>query len=176
MSVCKKCRTFAPANAETPLGEMVEWSITAVLKTAVLRGTGGSNPSLSALRSLLISAGFFDFNLTLKSQRSRKFRLLPLSAAILRKICCVRSLLRLTQCRLLENKFMQCIDIAPARHSSSKLGSALAHSQCSQTSGLMSSDDPNGRPQHWKIAQALLLLKIASKELFQHKIVYHAEK
>ena len=27
---------------------MVEWSITAVLKTAVLRGTGGSNPSLSA--------------------------------------------------------------------------------------------------------------------------------
>ena len=31
-------------------GEMVEWSITAVLKTAVLRGTGGSNPSLSANR------------------------------------------------------------------------------------------------------------------------------
>ena len=30
------------------IGEMVEWSITAVLKTAVLRGTGGSNPSLSA--------------------------------------------------------------------------------------------------------------------------------
>ena len=29
---------------------MVEWSITAVLKTAVLRGTGGSNPSLSAER------------------------------------------------------------------------------------------------------------------------------
>ena len=29
-------------------GEMVEWSITAVLKTAVLQGTGGSNPSLSA--------------------------------------------------------------------------------------------------------------------------------
>ena len=29
-------------------GEMVEWSITAGLKTAVLRGTGGSNPSLSA--------------------------------------------------------------------------------------------------------------------------------
>lgn len=30
-------------------GEMVEWSITAVLKTAVPRGTGGSNPSLSAI-------------------------------------------------------------------------------------------------------------------------------
>ena len=28
---------------------MVEWSITTVLKTVVLRGTGGSNPSLSAL-------------------------------------------------------------------------------------------------------------------------------
>ena len=27
---------------------MVEWSITTVLKTVVLRGTGGSNPSLSA--------------------------------------------------------------------------------------------------------------------------------
>ena len=30
---------------------MVEWSITAVLKTAVLRGTGGSNPSLSAKKN-----------------------------------------------------------------------------------------------------------------------------
>ena len=29
-------------------GEMVEWSITPVLKTGVPRGTGGSNPSLSA--------------------------------------------------------------------------------------------------------------------------------
>ena len=29
-------------------GEMGEWFIPAVLKTAVLRGTGGSNPSLSA--------------------------------------------------------------------------------------------------------------------------------
>ena len=31
-------------------GEMAEWSIAAVLKTVVLRGTGGSNPSLSAKR------------------------------------------------------------------------------------------------------------------------------
>ena len=30
------------------LGEMVEWSITVVLKTIELRGSGGSNPSLSA--------------------------------------------------------------------------------------------------------------------------------
>ena len=29
-------------------GEVAEWSIAAVLKTVVLRGTGGSNPSLSA--------------------------------------------------------------------------------------------------------------------------------
>ena len=29
-------------------GEVVEWSITAVLKTAVQQCTGGSNPSLSA--------------------------------------------------------------------------------------------------------------------------------
>ena len=28
---------------------MVEWSITPVLKTGVPRGTGGSNPSLSAI-------------------------------------------------------------------------------------------------------------------------------
>ena len=34
------------------IGEMVEWSITTVLKTVVLRGTGGSNPSLSALGTL----------------------------------------------------------------------------------------------------------------------------
>ena len=62
-----------PQTRKDPPGEMVEWSITAVLKTAVLRGTGGSNPSLSALRSLLISAGFFDFNLTLKSLKSQIF-------------------------------------------------------------------------------------------------------
>ena len=31
---------------------MAEWSIAAVLKTVVLRGTGGSNPSLSAANNL----------------------------------------------------------------------------------------------------------------------------
>ena len=30
------------------VGEMAEWSIAAVLKTVELRGSGGSNPSLSA--------------------------------------------------------------------------------------------------------------------------------
>ena len=34
------------------LGEMVEWSITVVLKTTVPRGTGGSNPSLSAIKGV----------------------------------------------------------------------------------------------------------------------------
>ena len=29
-------------------GKMAEWSIASVLKTEVLKGTGGSNPSLSA--------------------------------------------------------------------------------------------------------------------------------
>ena len=32
---------------------MVEWSITAVLKTVELRGSGGSNPSLSARKWLI---------------------------------------------------------------------------------------------------------------------------
>ena len=40
-------------------GEVVEWSITAVLKTAVLRGTGGSNPSLSALGTARAMLQFF---------------------------------------------------------------------------------------------------------------------
>ncbi len=39
-----------PLKGKRPLaqGEVAEWSIAAVLKTVVLRGTGGSNPSLSA--------------------------------------------------------------------------------------------------------------------------------
>ena len=41
------CKRFKETTTLSQ-GEMVEWSITAVLKTAVLRGTGGSNPSLSA--------------------------------------------------------------------------------------------------------------------------------
>ena len=55
----KKVSTFAAQLRETPLverasqhiGKVVEWSITAVLKTAVPRGTGGSNPSLSAINA-----------------------------------------------------------------------------------------------------------------------------
>ena len=44
---CNEVRTMFPLRALK--GEMVEWSITTVLKTVVLRGTGGSNPSLSAI-------------------------------------------------------------------------------------------------------------------------------
>ena len=43
-------------------GEMVEWSITAVLKTAVLRGTGGSNPSLSANKRQVLTWRLFFFH------------------------------------------------------------------------------------------------------------------
>ena len=48
---------------ERSFGEMAEWSIASVLKTDVLRGTGGSNPSLSAKvadneRLLLLTAMF----------------------------------------------------------------------------------------------------------------------
>ena len=34
------------------LGEVAEWSIAAVLKTVDLRGSGGSNPSLSATKGV----------------------------------------------------------------------------------------------------------------------------
>ena len=35
-------------NLPNATGKMAEWSIAAVLKTVDLRGSGGSNPSLSA--------------------------------------------------------------------------------------------------------------------------------
>ena len=47
--LCSAFRTYSIRNS---FGEMVEWSITTVLKTVVPRGTGGSNPSLSALGTL----------------------------------------------------------------------------------------------------------------------------
>ena len=52
----KKYSTFAPAFS----GEMAEWSNAVVLKTIVLQGTGGSNPSLSArLKPNTKVLGFF---------------------------------------------------------------------------------------------------------------------
>ncbi len=48
----KMIRTFAAllerSTSDRSFGEMAEWSIAAVLKTVELRGSGGSNPSLSA--------------------------------------------------------------------------------------------------------------------------------
>ena len=55
LSVCSGFVNFATSKSggscRRRQGEMVEWSITPVLKTVVLRGTGGSNPSLSAERA-----------------------------------------------------------------------------------------------------------------------------
>ena len=47
----KKYTIFASLFGGNSIGEMAEWSIAAVLKTVVLRGTGGSNPSLSAINA-----------------------------------------------------------------------------------------------------------------------------
>ena len=49
-------RTFASLSTESTsdkgsFGEVAEWSIAAVLKTVVLRGTRGSNPCLSAINA-----------------------------------------------------------------------------------------------------------------------------
>lgn len=44
----KKYIPLHSLNRGNKFGEVVEWSITAVLKTVELRGSGGSNPSLSA--------------------------------------------------------------------------------------------------------------------------------
>ena len=44
-------RTFATHLRNKSTGEMAEWSIAAVLKTVELRGSGGSNPSLSAINA-----------------------------------------------------------------------------------------------------------------------------
>ncbi len=54
------CRCYLCATT----GEMAEWSIAAVLKTAVPQGTGGSNPSLSATRKTRANGlGLFAFEL-----------------------------------------------------------------------------------------------------------------
>ena len=54
MPVSKKAvplHSLKETNSLRFLGEMVEGSITSVLKTAVPRGTGGSNPSRSAINA-----------------------------------------------------------------------------------------------------------------------------
>ena len=51
----RKINYLCTALEESTKGEMAEWSIAAVLKTVELRGSGGSNPSLSAGRLIIIS-------------------------------------------------------------------------------------------------------------------------
>ena len=48
----KKYIPLHSLNWGNKFGEVVEWSITAVLKTVELRGSGGSNPSLSARNNM----------------------------------------------------------------------------------------------------------------------------
>ena len=53
----KNSRTFASLSKGSTsenrgFGEVAEWSIAAVLKTVVLRGTRGSNPCLSAIKDV----------------------------------------------------------------------------------------------------------------------------
>ena len=53
----KNSRTFASLSKGSTsenrgFGEVAEWSIAAVLKTVVLRGTRGSNPCLSAIKGV----------------------------------------------------------------------------------------------------------------------------
>ena len=60
--ICRSEKILVPLHplwSSSSTGEMVEWSITAVLKTAVLRGTGGSNPSLSANKGRQALLGVF---------------------------------------------------------------------------------------------------------------------
>ena len=49
------CLNLPPTQGvlELSIGEMAEWSNALVLKTSVPRGTGGSNPSSSAIKSLV---------------------------------------------------------------------------------------------------------------------------
>ena len=50
-------------------GEMAEWSIAAVLKTVELRGSGGSNPSLSAISG--VNQAFARFTLFFYTQECK---------------------------------------------------------------------------------------------------------
>ena len=51
MYLCTALKRKALPEKEV-LGEVAEWSIAAVLKTVVLRGTRGSNPCLSAIKGV----------------------------------------------------------------------------------------------------------------------------
>ena len=49
------CTALNEKRYKLVLGEVAEWSIAAVLKTVELRGSGGSNPSLSAKKKRYIA-------------------------------------------------------------------------------------------------------------------------
>ena len=65
------------ATVDAEFGEMVEWSITTVLKTVVPRGTGGSNPSLPQepsernFRRLFSFSHFYNKKLIILSQSQK---------------------------------------------------------------------------------------------------------
>ena len=60
------CTRFKTLSKFFKYGEMAEWSNAPVLKTGVLRGTGGSNPSLSAKLADFQRVFFFTANFTAK--------------------------------------------------------------------------------------------------------------
>ena len=65
---------------------MAEWSIAAVLKTVVLRGTGGSNPSLSARGvNRMIFTSFFLYPIPLTQEEKSHITQMQLHLDILRK-------------------------------------------------------------------------------------------
>ena len=70
LSVCSGFVNFATSKSggscRRRQGEMVEWSITPVLKTGIRRRIGGSNPSLSAKLADFQRVFFFTPNFTPK--------------------------------------------------------------------------------------------------------------
>ena len=89
--------TLHPNLAAIPhlsfFGEMVGWSITPVLKTGLLRGTGGSNPSLSAKRfgngCDNVHSRFLGF-VSAVGWQGREIKQCPRRCGGLRGHCCVR--------------------------------------------------------------------------------------
>ena len=73
LSVCSGFVNFATSKSggscRRRQGEMVEWSITPVLKTGIRRRIGGSNPSLSAKVADYQRLFFFTANFTAKKSR-----------------------------------------------------------------------------------------------------------
>ena len=70
-------------RGEIDHGEMAEWSIAAVLKTVELRGSGGSNPSLSAEKQRVqITSDLHPFYISLWRRYHSNQILLPLKTLL----------------------------------------------------------------------------------------------